>query len=131
MRRSCGQCKRLFLDLNVCGHFAQSLNSDRRGLVGLIEQYKSPACQFQQRQQQRCARTVAWLIREPLGRVDDRADGDLRQLRPNRVELLLDRGALHILEAERCRGSRDRNRLTSSSEDIGNGGRIVERGRQD
>src|ERR1035441_9712521 len=96
-----------------------------------MEQYKSPAGQLQQRQQQRATRTVAWLIREPLGRVDDRADGDLRQLGPDRVELLLDRGAFQILEAERCRGSRSSNRLTSRGEDIGNGGRVVDRGRKD
>ena len=35
--RLCRQCKRRFLDLDVFGHFAQSLDADRRGLVGLVD----------------------------------------------------------------------------------------------
>jgi hypothetical protein len=80
-----GQCKRRFLNLDIGGDFPHSLDSDRRNFMGLVQQYKSRACQFQQRQEQRASRTIAWLIRKPLGRVDDRADGDLRQLRPKRL----------------------------------------------
>jgi hypothetical protein len=73
--------------LDIGGDFPHSLDSDRRNFMGLVQQYKSRACQFQQRQEQRASRTIAWLIRKPLGRVDDRADGDLRQLRPKRFNV--------------------------------------------
>jgi hypothetical protein len=75
---------------NACASMRTSSGTSRRALIriGAASWWPGSAIQIP------CvsvpaapgaARTIAWLIRKPLGRVDDRADGDLRQLRPKRL----------------------------------------------